>query len=138
MVEEARPTQANFAVTNISTEQVALLISQKSIDPTIEAAFREVLSQKDAIAALEAQKSNRDDETQKIFDDQQRLRENMKALKGSPEEKALLQRYTQQLNEQENRLAALQNETDQLDKQIDTAKAALDKRIQQLEFDVKL
>ena len=62
----------------------------------------------------------------------------MKALKGSPEEKALLQRYTQQLNEQENRLAALQNETDQLDKQIDTAKAALDKRIQQLEFDVKL
>jgi septal ring factor EnvC (AmiA/AmiB activator) len=115
-----------------------LLIGQKSIDPTIEAAFREVLSQKDAIAALEAQKSNRDDETQKIFDDQQRLRENMKALKGSPEEKALLQRYTQQLNEQENRLAALQNETDQLDKQIDTAKAALDKRIQQLEFDVKL
>jgi hypothetical protein len=138
VVEEARPTQANFAVTNISTEQVALLIGQKSIDPTIEAAFREVLSQKDAIAALEAQKSNRDDETQKIFDDQQRLRENMKALKGSPEEKALLQRYTQQLNEQENRLAALQNETDQLDKQIDTAKAALDKRIQQLEFDVKL
>jgi len=138
VVEEARPTQSNFAVTNISSDQLGLFLTQKSIDPTIEAAFREVLGQKDAIAALEAQKSTTDDQTQKIFDDQQRLRENMKALKGSPEEKALLQRYTQQLNEQENRLATLQKQSDQLTVQIDAAKAKLDARIQQLSFDVQL
>ena len=34
----------------------------------------------------------------------------MKALKGSPEEKALLQRYTKQLDGQEDRLAALKKE----------------------------
>ena len=39
--------------------------------------------------------------------DQQRLRENMKALRGSAEEKQLLQRYTRQLDEQENKLEAL-------------------------------
>ena len=37
----------------------------------------------------------------------QRLRENIKALKGSAEEKALLQRYTKQLNGQESRLEEL-------------------------------
>ena len=37
-----------------------------------------------------------------IDKDQGRLRENMKALKGSPEEKALLQRYTKQLDSQED------------------------------------
>src|SRR5205823_7163965 len=38
-----------------------------------------------------------------IFADQARLRENMKSLKGSTEEKALLQRYTKQLDDEETR-----------------------------------
>jgi DNA repair exonuclease SbcCD ATPase subunit len=74
----------------------------------------------------------------RIFDDQQRLRENMKALKGSPEEKALLQRYTQQLNEQETRLETLRKETAQLEQQSATAQEALNKTIAGLSFDVKL
>jgi hypothetical protein len=49
-------------------------------------------------------------EMESIDKDQSRLRENMKALKGSPEEKALLQRYSKQLDGQEDRLAALQKE----------------------------
>jgi cell shape-determining protein MreC len=91
-----------------------------------------------AIAELEAQKDARDEETTKIYDDQQRLRENMKALKGSAEEKALLQRYTQQLNEQENRLEVLRKETAQLEKQVASAQETLDKTIAQLSFDVTL
>ena len=68
----------------------------------------------------------------KIFDDQQRLRESMKALKGSAEEKALLQRYTQQLNEQENRLETLRKESQQLEAQKDSAQGALDKMIRRV------
>jgi hypothetical protein len=47
-----------------------------------------------------------DKETQSIAADQERVRENMRALRGSSEEKQLLQRYTRQLNQQEDRLAA--------------------------------
>ncbi len=137
-VEEARPTQSKFALTNISSDQVALFVNQHSIDPAIQTAFQEILSQKDAIASLEIQKSARDGETQKIFDDQQRLRENIKALKGTPEEKPLLQRYTEQLNEQETRLATLTAETSQLDSRIDAANSKLSDSIQKLAFDVKL
>lgn len=97
-----------------------------------------MLAQKDVIAGLESQKSARGDEIEQIFDDQQRLRENMKALKGSAEEKALLQRYTQQLNEQENRLQALRKETQQIEEQKAGAQAALDRMIEELAFDVKL
>jgi hypothetical protein len=57
--------------------------------------------------------------------DQQRLRENMKALRGSDEERQLLRRYTTQLNEQEDRLAALERE-------IATEKAAAEKADQEL------
>jgi DNA repair exonuclease SbcCD ATPase subunit len=62
----------------------------------------------------------------------------MKALKGSAEEKALLQRYTQQLNAQENRLETLRKESEQLEAQKDSAQAALDKMIEELAFDAKL
>ena len=43
-------------------------------------------------------------EMESIDKDQSRLRENIKALKGSSEEKALLQRYTKELDDQEDRL----------------------------------
>ena len=137
-VEEARPTESKFALATISPDQVALFVNERTIDEAIQKSFREILSQKDSISTLEAQKSARDEESQKIFDDQQRLRENIKALKGTPEEKPLLQRYTTQLNDQETRLATLQTETSQLTTQIEVANNRLNETIQTLAFDVKL
>ena len=137
-VDEVRPVQNGYQLANITDDQVKLFIRENSIDKTVEAALRRILEQKTAIADLDGQKDERDDQMQKIFDDQQRLRENMKALRGSAEEKALLQRYTQQLNEQENRLEALRKESQHLEAQKDKAQAALDKMIGELAFDVKL
>jgi hypothetical protein len=137
-IDEARPIQSSYQLTNITDAQVSLFVRENSIDKTVEAALRRILAQKDVIADLESQKEARDSQMEKIFDDQQRLRENMKALKGSAEEKALLERYTRQLNEQENRLETLRKESQQLEAQKDSAQGALDKMIQELSFDVKL
>ncbi|HWF46947.1 MAG TPA: hypothetical protein VG168_08080, partial [Bryobacteraceae bacterium] len=137
-VEEARDEPAVYVVSNINDSQLEIFLKQRSIDPAIEAALRKVLARKSAIDVLNEQKSTADGETQTIFDDQQRLRENMKALKGTPEEKALVQRYTAQLDRQETRLAELQKQSSQLETQIDEADAALTAYIQQLSFDVKL
>jgi hypothetical protein len=138
VVDEARPLETTYQLTNIDANQVEFFVRQRSIDKTVEDALRKVLERKAAIAALDAQKEEREGEMNKIFDDQQRLRENMKALKGSPEEKALLQRYTQQLNEQETRLDTLRKEAAQLGQQSDSAQEALNKTIAGLAFDVKL
>ena len=78
------------------------------------------------------------EQNMKIFEDQQRLRENMKALKGSVEEKTLLQRYTRQLNDQEDRLEAFCRRVKKIESQHDEAQTALDKMIQDLSFDVTL
>jgi hypothetical protein len=138
VVEEARPTRTSYAVASLSSEQVALFFSHHSIDESINNALQEILAKKNAVAALDAQKDARDEETQKIFDDQQRLRENIKALKGTAEEKPLLQRYTKQLDEQENRLEVLKTESDQLDAKIEKGNAEVNESIQRLAFDVKL
>ena len=73
-----------------------------------------------------------------IFTDQGRLRENMKALKGSTEEKALLQRYTRQLDDEETQLDTLRKKMKDTESQRDRANAELAKLIGDLEIDAAL
>ena len=138
VVEEAKPLETTYVLTNITSDQVVLFAREQSINKTIQEALRKIVAQKKVIEDLEAQKSAREREAERIFDDQQRLRENLKALKGSQEEKALVQRYTQQLNNQESRLEALQKESEWLHAKVDSEKGELDRMIQALSFDVKL
>lgn len=137
-VEEARPVEATYTLSTLRSEQVALFLKEKSINKAVEDRLRPILAQKAVVSDLESQISSREDQTQKIFDDQQRLRENMKALKGSAEEKGLLQRYTRELDAQETRLAAMQKESQQLEERKDRAQEQLDKMIEDLAFDVAL
>jgi len=59
----------------------------------------------------------------------------MKALKGSAEEKAQVQRYTRQLDQQEDRLAALENELADLTRNKQRAGQELDQMIQAIALD---
>ena len=58
-----------------------------------------------------------------------------KALKGSSEEKLLVQRYTQQLNDQETRLEKLGKEMAQIEKEKDAAQEVVDQLIRDLAED---
>src|SRR6187402_2166661 len=71
-----------------------------------------------------------------IATDQVRLRENMKSLKGTSEEKHLLQRYVKQLDEQENRIEQLRAEMQKLAGQLEAAKSDLSKVIEALKVTV--
>jgi len=137
-VRESNRGETEYQLTNLTDDQVAVLVRQKSINPEIEAALRKIVEQKDRVAALDAQIARGEGETQKIYDDQQRLRENLKALKGSTEERGLTQRYTQQLAGQETRLEAIQRETADLEAKRDQAQSALDAMIGSLTLDTTL
>lgn len=138
IVRERKPLETTYELSNLDSDEIALLLHQKSVNLEIEAAFRKVVEQKDRVAALVDEISKRDDETKKIYDDQARLRENLKALKGSTEERALTQRYTKQLDDQESRLEALQRESADLQKKHDEAQAELDKMIESLSLDATM
>ncbi len=137
-VHESSPVETRYQLTNLDDDQIKLFLQQQSINATVEAEFRKIVEQKGRVAALDAEIAKRRDETQKIYDDQQRLRENMKALKGSPEERALTQRYTQQLANQETRLETLQRESAELQEKRDQAQADLDNMIESLTLDATI
>jgi hypothetical protein len=138
VVNEARPIETRYAVSNVTEDELGLFLRTGAINAEVEAALRRVIEQKARVAALESEKESREEQKNRIYDDQQRLRENLKALKGSAEEKALIQRYTRQLDEQENRLAILEQEIAELEKRIEQAEAELEKMVQALVLDVKL
>jgi hypothetical protein len=137
-IEEFQPQTVTYELTNLSDDQIALFVRQHSIDAEMEKALRRILEQKNGVAELEHEMETRRKEISSIFDDQQRVRENLKALKGSAEEKELTQRYTRQLNQQEDQVQALRNEVTQLQHKRDQAKAELDRAIEELSLEAKL
>ena len=62
----------------------------------------------------------------------------MKALRGSAEEKALLQRYTRQLDEQETQLDTLRKKIQDTEAQRDKANNALEKMIDELQIEAAM
>jgi hypothetical protein len=138
VVEEARPLAASYQLTNLNSDQLELFIRQRTINSTVEKSLRQILAQKDVVSDLESRKDARDEEMTRIFDDQQRLRENMRSLKGSSEEKVLLQRYTAQLNDQETQLEKLRKEIESVSARKDAEQEKLAKLVRDLTFDVRL
>jgi hypothetical protein len=134
-VEERHRENEEFKLDDIDNDKLAILIENKSVDANFQQAIRSVLDRKNAVELLESQISSRQREVDAIGKDQVRLRENMKALKGTSEEKALVQRYARQLGQQEDRLIALQKELSDLNEKKDRADEDLDQTIQSIVMD---
>jgi archaellum component FlaC len=108
------------------------------INPAIEQALRKVIAQKDGVAALDAEMASRKLKISGISEDQQRVRENMKTLKGSVEEKALVARYVRELNEQEDRVQSLHHEIADLQQKREAAQRTLNDMIEGLQMEATL
>jgi hypothetical protein len=134
-VESFHPLETTYELTNLDSDEVALLVQQRRLTPAMQQSFNRILAQKDKIGGIDQQINQRKQESDQITADQNRIRENIKALKGSSEERSLLQRYTKQLDSQEDRIATLRGETDGLRKQRDTAEAELGLMIMDVNVD---
>jgi hypothetical protein len=137
-VKEYRPVSTRYQLTNVSDSQVDYFVSQNAVNAEVEKVLRQVVGQKNTIAAFEADLAARKVQISSIAEDQQRVRENMKALKGSSEEKALVERYARELNDQEDRVQSLQHEISDLQQRRDAAQKALTEMIEGLELDATL
>jgi len=137
-VEEARTLDVTYSISDLNTDQIELFVKTKTITPDMAQALQKIMDQKAVVAKLEEEMENRQKDIDRIVEDQGRLRENMKALRGSAEEKALLQRYTKQLDEQETQLEALRKTIRDTEAQRDKANEQLEKMIDELQIEAAL
>ena len=134
-VDEVHPLESRIALSSVTDNQIKLWFNDRVIKPELEQALRKIVQQKNEIAGFESQMQTRQTQINNINQDQQRLRENMKALKGSVEEKALLQRYTRELNDQEDKLQAVRTEMENLAVKRAESQAQLNQMLQDLKLD---
>jgi len=111
VVREVNTGQTRVALADFMGDHVSQLAiaSGASAEP-LQRALAPLVAKRSELAGIEHQLATLNSQLQGIVADQQRLRENMKALRGSAEEKSLLQRYTRQLDDQEDKLDALRLE----------------------------
>src|SRR5581483_3916442 len=134
-VEEYQPLETRFELADLEDDQLkqlTVLLADNRISPRLQQVLRQVLDHENEIAGIEAQQRSKQAEVDRITKDQARVRENMKALKGTSEEKALVQRYTRQLDSQEDSLNSLGKQINDLQAQSSKAKDRLDEFVQQL------
>jgi hypothetical protein len=137
-VEENRTLQTTYQIASLDEDRVALFVKNGTINAEMAQALGKISAQKAVVTKLEEEMENRQKDIDRIVEDQGRLRENMKALRGSAEEKALLQRYTRQLDEQETQLDVLRKKIQDTEAQRDKANDELEKMIDSLQLEATL
>jgi len=105
---EVRRGETSIMVGQVDGPLIAQLARSGVSAAELERALKPVFDKRNELSAVEQRAQVLHNERNTIVQDQQRLRENMKALRGSAEEKQLLQRYTRQLDQQETRLERLE------------------------------
>jgi hypothetical protein len=134
-VDERHPLESRIRVSQLTDDQVGVLLRDSHGDPALMQLLAPVRQAKAEVAHLLADATARETEATTIRSEQERLRNNMAALKSSREEQQLLKRYVAQLNAQEDRMAVLVRERADLAARIQQAQDRLVRLIDGLAFD---
>jgi chromosome segregation ATPase len=135
-VRELRQGETRIMVGDVDEILLAQLAKSGISAASLEKALKPILDKKAELSGLQRRLEALQNERNTIGVDQQRLRENMKALRGSAEEKQLLQRYTRQLDAQETRLDALQTEIARTETDMEKVRGELGGLISTVSFDL--
>jgi len=137
-IVERQEKMETYALTNFTRPQLELFIARKYIDDQTRAVLEKILDLKSRISTLQGRINNVDKEASEISQDQQRLRDNIKALTATTEAKQLITRYVSKADTQETRLEQLNKEKQALNEELARARAELEAVIRGLAIDRQL
>ncbi len=129
-----------YRLTDTTDDQLALLLKNANAGPAILQQLEPVFQAKRAVVALDQQIAATQQSLDDIAKDQSRLRDNLTALKSTPDAEArpLAKRYTDELLQQEDTLATLHKDLDALNQQRQAAQQELSNKIDTLTLDESL
>ncbi len=132
-VVERQALMESYTLTSITRTDLELFLRRNQIDAQTRAALEKLIDIKTGIASVDARLASINKETEEISQDQERLRENIKALTATAEARQLIARYVAKADEQESRIEqltkdrkALTEERARLQAEFDTALRNLD------------
>ena len=136
IVNERHTGETTYRLVDFDDRFVAVLVTGGVSETALRRALQPLTDKRAELAAAEARTQAIAAQVTEIDRDQARVRENMKALRGSDEEKALTLRYTRQLNEQEDRLATLRDDLKKATADRDARRRELSELAARLTFEI--
>jgi hypothetical protein len=109
-------------LTSTSTSQIVAYASTTGLTDEVRAALSKIVERRTDVAAKETTLSQKTAERARILEDQARLRENLKAV---PAGSDLAKKYLKRMDDQEQRLSALDDEITAANTALGVARAAL-------------
>jgi hypothetical protein len=135
-VTERHVLRTSYRLTDMDDRTIVMLVQNGAPDAKLRAELRPILDKRAEVVAADARVAAINQSIASIGQDQERVRENMKALRGSTEEKALLQRYTRELSDQEDKLARLKSDLESATAGRDAKRRELNDLASKLSFEV--
>ena len=137
-VKEIRDVWESISVGNLTPDNILIFARQKYLNDKTLKQMEKIVAAKAELARIETGLKAIHQERQQIFGDQKRLRENLKGLGRTSEEKGLRSRYIQLLDSQETRLGKIEGQEKSLKAQQKTQKRAMEALISNLSQDLRL
>jgi hypothetical protein len=109
-VTERREVMDSYALTNFTRPDLELFVTRNYIDSQTRTILEKILDIKGRIVETENRLSAMETESDAITEDQERLRENIKALTSTAEAKQLIARYVSKADTQESRLEQIEKD----------------------------
>jgi hypothetical protein len=131
VIREERTDVQYVALANVDEGTIAMFLKAKEVSSQVKAALAEVIKRKAGLTALTAQRAELERQVQVIFQEQERIRQNMQQL---ARESDLYRRYVTKFNEQEDSLERLRGQIQSLASEEAASRQSLDKYLQELEL----
>jgi hypothetical protein len=123
---------------DVSDRQLALWMDEKYLDRKTAAALQQVLDARQEGARYDAALAALHQERNGIHTEQERIRENLKALGDRPGEKELRERFVRTLNSQEDRLTHIEREVQEQERGREQCRTRISELLAKLEYDAEV
>ena len=133
-VSERRVLDTRYSLEQVDDRLITTITQRGILPDALRQALQPVLDKRAELAGAEREVTELNNQINGIGQDQQRVRQNLQVLKGSAEEKALVKRYTTELNQQEDRLVTIRTQLADATTRRDARRAELSQLIQRLTF----
>jgi hypothetical protein len=137
-VSEELPESHVYALTNITTNEIQVFVKSNYLTAEMKQSLEGVAELKAHVAATSREIADKQGEINTITRDQERMRENLRALGKTDEEKQLVQRYVAKIAQGEDQLERLRQEEKKSQDERNNLQRQLDERVKKLAMDHRL
>ncbi len=135
-VREMRESWERIMISNLTPDQIIILARKEYLSESTQKKLEQIVALKSEISNINRGLQAIQKERGQIFEDQKRLRENLRGLRQTTEEKGLRNRYVKRLNQQETRLEEMRKREKVLNQEFKTKQGELNRMIKTLEQDL--